>query len=67
MTQGKKLECPKIIVVQAAEPKFKTRDEAWHVIGPIFARILAQTISKDKQQEQKGESKRQRCVQANEE
>jgi cytochrome c biogenesis protein CcdA len=45
-------------IVGAAEPKFKTRDEARQVVGPILARILAQTISVEKQ-EQKGETYRQ--------
>ncbi len=63
MAKGKKRECPRIIVVQTAEPKFNTRDEAWQVIGPILARILAQTISVEKQ-EQKGENQRQRYSKA---
>ncbi|MCL4302330.1 MAG: hypothetical protein KJ077_41965 [Anaerolineae bacterium] len=63
MTRGKTRECPRIVVVQAAEPKFNTRDEAWQVIGPILARILAQTIAVEKQ-EQKGENRRQRHCKA---
>lgn len=59
MTRGKRLECPNITIVRAAEPKFKTRDEAWQVVGPILARILAQTISSEKQ-EQKDEPHHQR-------
>jgi hypothetical protein len=59
MTRGKVLECPNITIVRAAEPKFKTRDEAWQVVGPILARILAQKISVEKQ-EQEGETHRQR-------
>jgi hypothetical protein len=39
-----------MVIIQAAEPKYKTRDEAWQVVGPILARILAQTISLEKQQ-----------------
>lgn len=58
MTRGKRLECPNITIVRAAESKFKTRDEAWQVVGPILARILAQTISAEKQ-EQKDETHRQ--------
>lgn len=63
MTRGKRLECPHITIVRAAEPKFKTRDEAWQVVGPILARILAQTISSEKQ-EQKGETHHQRRIKA---
>lgn len=65
MAKGKKRECPRIIVVQAVKPKFNTRDEAWQVIGPILARILAQTIAVEKQ-EQKGEDRRQRHCKARE-
>lgn len=63
MTRGKRLECPNITIIRAAEPKFKSRDEAWQVVGPILARILAQTISV-KKQEQKSETQRQRCSKA---
>jgi hypothetical protein len=45
MTRGKRLECPHITIVRATEPKFKTCDEVWQVVGSILARILAQTIS----------------------
>jgi hypothetical protein len=50
-------------IVRVAEPKFKTRDEAWQVVGSILARILAQTISLEKQ-EQKAESHRRQRTKA---
>ena len=43
----RRLECPDIVVDQAAETKYKTRDEAWQAIRPVLARILAQVILRE--------------------
>jgi hypothetical protein len=59
MTRGKRLVCPRIVVVQAAEPRFASRDDAWAVAGPILARILAQTILRE-QEERKENTTRKR-------
>ncbi|MBN1136837.1 MAG: hypothetical protein JXM73_09635 [Anaerolineae bacterium] len=48
MTKGKRLACPRIVVVEAEELKYASRDEAWAAVGPILARILAQTIRQEK-------------------
>ncbi|TET52816.1 MAG: hypothetical protein E3J64_04510 [Anaerolineales bacterium] len=47
MTRGKRLECPRIVVVQAAELKFKTVEEAWAAIGPVLARVIAAAILRE--------------------
>jgi hypothetical protein len=45
MTRGKRLECPRIVVVQV---EHATREDAWAVVGPVLAHILAQTITREK-------------------
>jgi hypothetical protein len=35
MTRGKKLDFPPRVVVQAAEPKFASVEEAWAAIGAV--------------------------------
>ncbi|GAB4537146.1 MAG: hypothetical protein Kow0063_23480 [Anaerolineae bacterium] len=57
MARGRRLACPSIIVIQANRPKYATRDEAWAVVGPVLARILAQTILRD-QEKPKSETTR---------
>lgn len=47
MTRGKRLGCPRIVVVQAEQLKHATREEAWAVVGPVLARILAQVILRE--------------------
>jgi hypothetical protein len=49
MTRGKKIECPRIVVVQVAELKFETVDEAWAVVGPVLARVIAAAILREEQ------------------
>jgi hypothetical protein len=49
MTRGKRLECPRIVVVQATELKFATVDEAWAAIGPVLARVIAAAILREEQ------------------
>jgi hypothetical protein len=44
MARGARLKCPPLVVMHAQEPYFKSRQEAWAVVGPILARLLAQTI-----------------------
>jgi hypothetical protein len=44
MTRGKRLECPRIVVVQAAELKFATVDEAWAAVRPVLARATTAAI-----------------------
>lgn len=51
MPRGKAHTCPRIVVTHAVEPRFASRDEAWAVVGPIIARILAQAILADKKKE----------------
>jgi hypothetical protein len=46
MTRGKALLCPNFIVFSSSHPRFSSVDEAWMVIGPIYARILAQVINR---------------------
>jgi hypothetical protein len=58
MTRGKRLECPRIVVVQAEQPRHATREEAWAVVGPVLARILAQTITREKVVQKKKHSSR---------
>lgn len=58
MTRGKNCERPRIVVVQAAQPRYKTRDEAWKAVGPIWARILAQVISWEKREQERTNCKR---------
>lgn len=48
MSRGKKLHCPRIILVPAKQPKYSSRDEMWTVVGPILARVLAQVILQEK-------------------
>ncbi len=44
MVHGKRI-CPlKIVIVQSVVIAFDSKQAAWMVIGPIFARILAITI-----------------------
>lgn len=59
MTRGKRLECPRIVVVQAEQLKHATREEAWAVVGPVLARILAQTITREKAEQEKKARRRQ--------
>jgi hypothetical protein len=47
MTRGRPIPAPKIVVVHSDQPRFASRDEAWTTVGPIWARILAQTILRD--------------------
>ena len=49
MTRGKRLECPRIVVVQATELRFETVDEAWAAIGPVLARVIAAAILREEQ------------------
>lgn len=48
MTRGKRLECPRIVVVQGEQLKHATHEEAWAVVKSVLARILAQTITREK-------------------
>ena len=50
MTRGKKIECPRIVVVQAAEPKFATVEEAWAAVGPVVARLVVAAILWEEQE-----------------
>jgi hypothetical protein len=61
MTRGNKLKCPRIVVVQAAEPRFATVEEAWAAVGPVIARLVAAAILKD-DGEQRGPTTRYRLV-----
>jgi hypothetical protein len=48
MTRGKKLLPPKITIVTAENPKYKSKDEAWQVVGPLLAQIIAKQIMEDR-------------------
>jgi hypothetical protein len=52
MTRGKKLKCPRIVVVQAKNPRFETVEEAWASVGPIVARLVAAAILRDEAERQ---------------
>ncbi len=61
MTRGKRLAGPRIIVSHSNQPKYASRDEAWAVVGPTLARILAQIIMREQEeQERKTETTRKR-------
>ena len=58
MPRGKRLPCPRIIVVHADQPKYASRDEAWAVAGPVLARILAQTILREQDERERNNKKK---------
>jgi len=60
MTRGKRLACPRIVVTQAAQPRFTTREEAWDVVGPVLARILAQTILREQAKQERRSTRKKR-------
>jgi len=61
MTRGQRLACPHIVVFHSNQPKYASRDEAWAAVGPILARILAQIIAyEQEEQERKTKATRKR-------
>jgi hypothetical protein len=48
MTRGKKLIPPQIRIVPAEHPRYSSLDEAWQVVGPLLAQLLAEMIKRDK-------------------
>lgn len=48
MARGKKIQPPKVVVKVVECPKFETQDKMWEAVGPVLARIIAQTILREK-------------------
>lgn len=53
MPKGKQLPPPEIIVKQADELKFASQEEAFEVVGPILARMIAQTILRENEEKKR--------------
>jgi hypothetical protein len=58
MPRGKRLPCPRIVVVRADRPKYASRDEAWAVACPVLARILAQIILREEDERERKNKKK---------
>lgn len=43
---------PRIVIIKAAALRYGSRAEAWEIIGPALARILATAIGQDKEHSQ---------------
>ena len=53
MTRGQRLACPHVVVFHSKQTKYASRDEAWAIVGPILARILAQIIAREQEEQEK--------------
>ena len=60
MTRGKRLVCPRIVIHHAAQPEHATRDDAWVVVEPVLARILAQTTLREQAEREKDATRKSR-------
>lgn len=49
MTCGKRLSSPKIKIFLADQPRYKSMDDAWQVVGPLLAQMLAEMMKSEKQ------------------
>ena len=58
--RGKPLKCPRVILVPAKDPKFLTRQDAWVIVGPIIARIIAAVIQHAEETKQLSRGKRRK-------
>jgi hypothetical protein len=56
----KRLTCPRIVVTPAARPKYASRQDAWTTVGPVIARILAQTIRRERERRARKARRRKR-------
>ena len=46
MTRGKKIQPPKLIFTTIDSPRYASLDEAWQVVGPLMAQLVAEIIKK---------------------